>query len=90
VWRIDGPGFRLGRLQRIGEPVANRIWGRAQSLLPRVTHGLAGLLGRRRRGGAATFDPAPPDDAFTVTAADPASAADAGTGLLAAVHVPGA
>jgi SAM-dependent methyltransferase len=88
VWRIDGPGFRLGPLQRVGEPLANRVWASAQSLLPGVAHRVAGILGRRRRGGAESFDPGPPDDAFTVT---PASAGDGpGTGLLAAVHIPGA
>lgn len=85
VWRIDGPGFRLGRLQRVGEPIANRVWATVQSRLPGVTHRLAGVVGRRRRGGADAFDPGPPDDAFTVTLA---TSDGAGTGLLAAVHIP--
>jgi SAM-dependent methyltransferase len=88
VWRIDGPGFRLGRLERVGGPIANRLWGTAQSLLPGVTHRVSGVLGRRRRGATGAFDPGPPDDAFTVTRA---SVTDGpGTGLLATVHIPGA
>lgn len=86
VWRIDGPGFRLGRVQRVAEPIANRVWGGAQALLPGVTHRLADLVGQRRRSAGDTFAPAPPDEAFTVAPADVAGLP--GTGLLAVVHVP--
>lgn len=84
VWRIDGPGFRLGMVQRVSEPILNRMWGVAQARVPGLADRIAGALGQRRHGGA--FDPGPPDDAFTIT---PADASDGpGTGLLAAVHVP--
>lgn len=86
VWRIGGPGFRLGALRRIGEPVVNRVWGTAQARVPGLVDRLTGALGRRRRGRADAFDPGPPDDAFTVTPAD--ATGGTGTGLLAVVHVP--
>lgn len=86
VWRIDGPGFHLGRLQRVSEPVVNRVWGAAQARVPGLADRIAGALGRRRRSGRDAFGPGPRDDAFTVT---PADASDGpGTGLLAVVHVP--
>lgn len=86
VWRVDGPGFRLGPVQRIAEPIVNRLWGGAQALLPGLAHQLADTLGRGRRRVADTFTPAPPDEEFTVAPADIAGAP--GTGLLAVVHVP--
>lgn len=86
VWRVDGPGFELGRIQRIAEPVANRVWGRAQTWAPRLTDRLAGAVGGRRRGSSHGFHPAPSSDAFAVTdAEDPANL---GTGLLAVVRRP--
>lgn len=86
VWRIDGPGFRLGPVQRIGEPILNRVWGVAQARMPGLVDRIAGALGRRRRGNSDAFDPAPPDHAFLVRPADTSDGP--GTGLLAAVHVP--
>lgn len=85
VWRVDGPGFRIGAVQRVGEPIVNRVWGVAQARAPGLVDRIAGALGQRRRGGSA-FDPGPPDDAFTVTPAD--ASHGPGTGLLAVVHVP--
>jgi hypothetical protein len=86
LWRIDGPGFRLGPVQRIGEPIVNRVWGAAQARVPGLADRIAGGIGRRRRGSGEAFGPGPRDDAFTVT---PAGASDGpGTGLLAVVHVP--
>ena len=86
LWRIDGPGFRLGPVQRIGEPIVNRVWGAAQARVPGLADRIAGGIGRRRRGSGEAFGPGPRDDAFTVT---PADASDGpGTGLLAVVHVP--
>lgn len=82
VWRIDGPGFTLGRLQRVAEPVANRLWGFAQRRAPALTGRLAGGVGGRRRSN--TFTPAPAETAFRVTT-DPDGL---GTGLLAAVFQP--
>jgi len=86
VWRIDGPGFRLGRVQRVGEPIVNRVWGAAQARVPGLADRITGALGRRRRGSGDAFGPGPRDDAFTVV---PADASDGpGTGLLAVVRVP--
>lgn len=86
VWRIDGPGFRLRAVQRVGEPIVNRAWGLARERAPGLVDSVAGAIGRRRRNGGDAFGPGPPDDAFTVT---PADASDGpGTGLLAVVHVP--
>lgn len=91
VWRIAGPGFSLSALQRVGEPVANRVWGLAQHRAPRLTGRLAGGLGGgvraltgRRRSRPPAFAPAPPDTAFTVTA----DAHGQGTGMLATVVAP--
>jgi hypothetical protein len=84
VWRIAGPGFTLGAVQRVGEPVANRVWGFAQRRAPDLTGRLAGGLGNRRRAQSRNFAPAPADEEFTVTA-DPDGL---GTGLLAAVFRP--
>lgn len=86
VWRIAGPGFHLGMVQRVGEPVVNRVWGAAQVRVPRLTDRLAGALGRRRRNGGDALEPGPADDAFTVTPADRRDGR--GTGLLAVVRVP--
>ena len=86
VWRIDGPGFRLSAVQRVAEPVVNRVWGVAQARAPGLLDRMSGAFGRRRRNGVEAFDPGPPDEAFTIT---PADASDGpGTGLLAVVHVP--
>ncbi|MBW3605190.1 MAG: class I SAM-dependent methyltransferase [Actinobacteria bacterium] len=86
VWRVRGPGFELGRLQKVGEPIANRLWAAAQSRVPAVTHRVAGALGDRRRARSHGFDPGPPEDSFTVTVADDGDTA--GTGLIAAVYKP--
>ncbi|HSJ46657.1 MAG TPA: class I SAM-dependent methyltransferase [Euzebyales bacterium] len=86
VWRIDGPGFRLGLVQRVGEPIVNRVWGLVQARMPGLVNRVAGALGRRRRRGGDAFEPGPPDDAFTVTPAE--ASTGPGTGLLAVVHVP--
>ena len=77
VMRLDGPGFALSGVGRIGVPIANRLWGAVDSRLPRVTHELAyrvNQLGKRRAD-----PPAPDPQSFTVTSADEGS----GTGLLA-------
>jgi SAM-dependent methyltransferase len=84
VWRIDGPTFGLNTLQRIGEPLANRVWGFAQRRAPQLTGRLVGGIGRRRRAQLHAFTPAPADDTFSVTS-DPDGP---GTGLLAAVYRP--
>lgn len=84
VWRIGGPGFRLGALQRVGEPVANRVWGFVQHHAPAITGRLAGGLGGRRKLLSSSFEPAPADEAFSVTT----DADGLGTGLLAAVFKP--
>jgi hypothetical protein len=84
VWRISGPGFTLGRLQRVGEPLANRLWALAQRQAPRWTGWLVGGIGERRRMRSNSFEPAPADTAFSVTT-DPDGL---GTGLLAAVFRP--
>jgi hypothetical protein len=85
VWRISGPGFTLGPLQRVGEPLANRVWAFAQRRAPGLTGRLAGGIGARRRTQSNSFAPAPADDAFSVTT----DADGFGTGLLAAVFRPG-
>ncbi len=86
VWRVDGPGFSLGHVQRVVEPVANRVWDRAQTWAPHLTDRLAGAVGGRRRQRDDGFHPAPPCDAFTVSAADEPT--NHGTGLVAAVRRP--
>jgi hypothetical protein len=82
VLRIDGPGFSLSTLGRVGVPVANRLWGAVENGLPRVAHELSyrmNQLGRRRS------DPGAPDPgAFRVSAASSGS----GTGLVAAARRP--
>lgn len=88
VWRIDGPGFRLGPTQRLTEPILNRVWGGVQGRLPWLTDRVAGAIGRRRKVRADVFDPGPPDRAFSVVTADDDCAA--GTGLLAVVRRPAA
>jgi SAM-dependent methyltransferase len=85
VWRIDGPAFRLRTAQRLGEPIVNRVWSALQATLPGLTNRVVGTVGRRRRVRVDVFDPGPPDDAYTVTAADEC---DAGTGMLAVVRRP--
>lgn len=82
VWRINGPGFELRTLRRIGEPIANRLWAAIQSHTPSLGHRVAGGLGRRRRERSTIFDPGPPDDSFVLTDGD---GDGTGTGLLAAV-----
>lgn len=86
IWRIAGPAFTLGRLQRVGEPVANRVWAFAQRRAPGLTGRLAGGVGNRRRTQANSFTPAPADDTFAVDA-DPDGL---GTGLIAVIHRPAA
>jgi SAM-dependent methyltransferase len=86
VWRISGPGFTLGPLQRVGEPLANRMWAFAQRRAPGLTGRLVGGIGSLRRTQSNSFAPAPADDAFSVTT----DAEGLGTGLLAAVYQPAA
>jgi hypothetical protein len=86
IWRISGPGFTLGPLQRVGEPLANRVWAFAQRRAPGLTGRLAGGLGARRRTQSNSFEPAPADDEFSVTT----DVDGLGTGLLAAVYQPAA
>lgn len=77
VLRVEGPGFDLSRLGRVGVPVANRIWSATQRRLPRVAHELshrASQLGRRRPA-----PPAPAPQAFGVGSAEQGE----GTGLVA-------
>ncbi len=81
VWRVNGPGFTLSPLQRVGEPVVNRVWGMLTHRAPGLTGRLAVGAGRRLH---AEVTPAPPDKAFTVSA-DPDGQ---GCGLFAAVHKP--
>jgi hypothetical protein len=86
VWRIGGPGFTLSALQRVGEPLANRVWGFAQRRAPELTGRVAGGVGVRRRARSNAFAPAPADELFTVTT----DVDGLGTGLLAAVFKPAA
>lgn len=77
VARVDGPGFDLSAIGRIGVPAANRVWTLLDSHLPRLTHELAyraNLLGNHRDTPAA-----PDPSAFRV---GPAEDGD-GTGLVA-------
>lgn len=84
MWRIGGPGFTLSALQRVGEPLANRVWGFAQRRAPELTGRVAGGVGVRRRARSNAFAPAPADELFTVTT----DVDGLGTGLLAAVFKP--
>lgn len=84
VWRISGPGFTLGSVQRWGEPLANRVWTFAKQCAPRLTGRLTGSFGDLRRTQSNSFGSAPADDAFSVTA----DVEGLGTGLLAAVFRP--
>lgn len=86
VWRIDGPGFRLGSARRVGEPLANRLWTVAQRRAPAVTERITGTVATRRRARSQVFAPPPSEEAFTV--APDADAGGTGTGLLAAVFKP--
>lgn len=88
VWRVDGPGFRLGPGQRVVEPLANHVWTVAQRRAPRLTTRLVDAVGsRRRRSGHGPRAPA--DTAFTVAESTHGDEVRAvGTGLVAAVHRP--
>jgi SAM-dependent methyltransferase len=86
LWRVDGPGFGLGNVQRIAEPIANRVWALAQRRAPHLTDRVAGAIGGRRRARTDGFHPAPPGDAFAITEADDPT--NRGTGLVAAVKRP--
>jgi hypothetical protein len=82
VLRIDGPGFVLGRVARVGVPVANRAWTLVQRAAPGVADRLTHWSSRagERVAGAPEVD----DRAFSVTRAS----IGAGTGLLAVVRAP--
>lgn len=82
VLRVDGPGFTLSALGRVGVPVANRLWGAVEHSLPRVAHELSYRMNQvgRRRNGPVAPDPA----AFSVSPASTGS----GTGLVAAARRP--
>lgn len=77
VARIDGPGFDLSTLGRVGVPVANRVWSALDSRLPRVTHELAYRL--NRLGNRRADPPGPDPAAFRVYPAETGE----GTGLIA-------
>lgn len=82
VLRVDGPGFGLSAVGRVGVPVANRVWGLLDARAPRVTHELAyrlNQLGKRRPGPSA-----PRPGTFCVTPA----AQGGGTGLVAVARRP--
>jgi len=84
VLRIDGPGFDLSTVGRLGVPVANRVWSSLNSRFPGVTHELAFRVSRlgRYRSGPSAPDPA----AFRVSTAG----RGAGTGLVAVARHPAA
>jgi SAM-dependent methyltransferase len=84
VWRIAGPSFTLGALQRVGEPLANRAWALVQRGAPELTGRLVGAIGSWRRTQSNSFAPAPADAAFSVSA----DAEGPGTGLIATVQQP--
>ena len=82
VWRLEGDPFHLGRVRRIVQPVANRVWGAVGPVL--------GPIANRVVGPAASFanlarTHAGPQLAPEVHAVAPA--AGEGTGLLATVRV---
>lgn len=77
VVRVDGPGFELSTLGRVGVPVANRVWSVLDTRLPRVTHELAYRV--NRLGNHRTAPPSPDPSAFCVGPADIGE----GTGLIA-------
>jgi len=83
VYRIHGPGFKLGALSRRTIPAVNRAWTGMQQHLPGPASFFMRLSARfgKRRSRVAHVD----DAAFTVT---PASEGD-GTGLIAVVRAPG-
>ncbi|QBI19315.1 class I SAM-dependent methyltransferase [Egibacter rhizosphaerae] len=57
VWRLDGPVFRIGPLRRVGEPLANRVWGAVRAISPsaveRAVVRLGAAAGRRRPSAGA-------------------------------------
>lgn len=77
VARVDGPGFELSALGRVGVPAANRVWSAVDSRLPRLTHELAYRI--HRLGNHRAAPPAPDPSLFRV---GPAEQGD-GTGLVA-------
>ncbi|MPZ74045.1 MAG: methyltransferase domain-containing protein [Nitriliruptorales bacterium] len=82
VWRLEGDPFHLGRVRRLVQPVANRLWTAVGPLLGPVAHRIA--------GPAASFADlarthAGPELAPEVRAL-PASEGS-GTGLVGVVHV---
>lgn len=82
VLRVDGPGFELSAIGRVGIPVANRVWGLVDARAPRLTHELTyrlNQLGKRRPG-----PPAPQPGTFRVGPA----AQGSGTGLVAVARRP--
>jgi SAM-dependent methyltransferase len=87
VWRMEGEVFSLGRLGRFLQPVANRSWGAASALAPklvdRLVHAAGSSLSRARRwhGEQPRLDV---DTDVRLVAPDQGS----GTGLLAALRLP--
>jgi hypothetical protein len=87
VWRMEGAVFALGRMRRVVQPLTNRLWAAADALAPRLvghaTHA-SGWFVTFARGWLDEPDLTIDTDVRLV---DPA--AGSGTGLLAAVRVPG-
>jgi 2-polyprenyl-3-methyl-5-hydroxy-6-metoxy-1,4-benzoquinol methylase len=82
VLRVEGPGFDLSPLGRVGVPVANRVWNTMEAALPRLTHELAYRVSRL---GSRRPPPEPPDpQEFVVRPATEG----AGTGLVALARRP--
>ena len=81
VWRISGPGFRLGPVARVVQPTVNRLWGVLTSRAPQVAGRLEATAGRLG-GLRPQQSTAVPADAFTIDR-DPEGT---GTGLIGVAH----
>lgn len=83
VWRLCGEPFALNTLRRIGEPVANRVWGWISGHLPELAVRLGGRAAGVAGASRSRADAPVPDD---VRAVPPDQGH--GTGLLGVVRAP--
>ena len=83
VWRLQGDAFTLGKVRRVLQPLANRLWTGVEPVLAPITHRLVGPatslanLARTHAG---------PELAPAVAAIEPSQGH--GTGLIGVVAVP--
>ena len=83
VWRLVGPAFVLGPVQRLVEPVVNRAHSALARLAPHALAAARRISAQRSNAARSRAQPPAADPVAAITAGGGRQAARAGSGLLA-------